>query len=434
MESREPSHLAEQAQPNTRLEEKQPTHTGKPVPNSAPWAAEQIQVEIHKFPSQNENPPLHYPRDYQEMQPKRYQETYPLSAKAFVCVVDFETAYFGLLAGSFNPLVPYRSDDQSMLLFRFPLFLPTGTDHTIQVRHSRVTKQPYLFETDEGAGEMWAFRATRPTPEREYEAFHILGGVGSIKFEVDSSNDPAFDFDLLLFQQEEKELVLFQLDLRNREIRSKRIPLPSGFATLSRIMSTELVTVYLEDKQHRAYSLLSGEVFSVPLVEFPRFLESGSVFNKYEKGSNERKLSFFLKQSSQFYYTRFKDWPKYVAEINQLIFVQGASAYYIFRISEEGPECLYQASCSWKEHHFLVTTYYLLEYTNHRHLKRCVPFNLSLINSSKRRDRLHDPHSFTWLDDWTVIGDLGEGALAYSRSRGFFLLSPNAPPESCLCF
>ena len=33
-----------------------------------------------------------------------------------------------------------------------------------------------------------------------------------------------------------------------------------------------------------------------------------------------------------------------------------------------------------------------------------------------------------------MIGDLNEKSLAYSRSKGFFLTSPDAPPESCLCF
>ena len=38
------------------------------------------------------------------------------------------------------------------------------------------------------------------------------------------------------------------------------------------------------------------------------------------------------------------------------------------------------------------------------------------------------------LDYWAVIGDLNEKSLAYSSSKGFFLISPDAPPESCFCF
>ena len=66
------------------------------------------------------------------------------------------------------------------------------------------------------------------------------------------------------------------------------------------------------------------------------------------------------------------------AEMNQLKFIQGKKAYYIFRISEEGAECIYRATYSWKEQTFFATTRYLIEFRSHQHLVRCVPFNIFL--------------------------------------------------------
>ena len=51
---------------------------------------------------------------------------------------------------------------------------------------------------------MWCYRARLPTPGTEFEAFNILSGVGEIWFEVDSSSNPEFDFDISCFKSMKK--------------------------------------------------------------------------------------------------------------------------------------------------------------------------------------------------------------------------------------
>ena len=74
----------------------------------------------------------------------------------------------------------------------------------MQVRHSRVTRQAYVFEVERLEGSMWCYRARLPTPGTEFEAFNILSGVGEIWFEVDSSSNPEFDFDISCFKSMKK--------------------------------------------------------------------------------------------------------------------------------------------------------------------------------------------------------------------------------------
>ena len=67
-------------------------------------------------------------------------------------VVDDAAAYLGCLSDSFNPLLPYNPESQEIRLLKLPIFLDYDYGQSIQVRHSRVTKQPYLFEIDQREG------------------------------------------------------------------------------------------------------------------------------------------------------------------------------------------------------------------------------------------------------------------------------------------
>ena len=70
----------------------------------------------------------------------------------------------------------------------------------LQLRHSRITKQPHLFVVSYSIGSVWLYRVRPPVPDEEYTTFNILSGVGEIRFEADSSSEPDFDFDILYFR------------------------------------------------------------------------------------------------------------------------------------------------------------------------------------------------------------------------------------------
>ena len=65
---------------------------------------------------------------------------------------------------------------------------------------------------------------------------------------------------------------------------------------------------------------------------------------------------------------------------------------------------------------------------------RSVPLSLLLKNSTNLDEEFDSNQPLASLDDWTVVGHLNEKDLAFSKSAGFFLLSPDASPEPCLCF
>ena len=140
------------------------------------WKREEIRVDIKKFPDYGQNPVWQYPPGARNLEQEGDFEidffsaktflhvihgntvsnrlgkkfclvSYPLSARTFVYVVDDETPYFGRLSESINPFSPYGSDDSHFTLFTLPTFSSFFANRHLEVRHSRVTKQPYLFET-----------------------------------------------------------------------------------------------------------------------------------------------------------------------------------------------------------------------------------------------------------------------------------------------
>ena len=122
---------------------------------------------------------------------------------------------------------------------------------------------------------MRCYQVRLPTPGHQFYAFTTLNGVGEIKFEVDSSAHADLDFDVLYFNG---KLTLVQVDLRNRETRSKSIALPQGFYKVNEIMSTQMVTLLDQNQSHRAYDICSEELISIPPLEYPHFLETDSAF------------------------------------------------------------------------------------------------------------------------------------------------------------
>ena len=168
------------------------------------------------------------------------------------------------------------------------------------VRHSQVTKQPYLFEIDSQCGSIWCYRACHPSPRQALSLFTLLSGAGELKFEIDSSNAPGFDFDILYFPFEKNELILSQVDLRDREIRSQSITLPSNFNEICELVSTQIVTFTDPEREHRAYDILSQEALCSPAAKAPIFLESVSIFTNKSKEDSEENIEFFLKKSQKF--------------------------------------------------------------------------------------------------------------------------------------
>ena len=192
---------------------------------------------------------------------------YPLSATTFVHVVDFDRAYFGSLPEAFNPLLPYHLENQEITLSKLPKFSEAQAYHRMAVRHSQVTKQPYLFEIDGRNGSVWCYRVSHPTPGVEFSVFNIMNEVGKIILEVDSSKDSDSDFTILCFLENKKELLQLQVDLRRRELRSRTLPFPS--TQVEKVMSAEMVTFYDGNRDYKAYDVVTEEVIPFPIAFDP---------------------------------------------------------------------------------------------------------------------------------------------------------------------
>ena len=103
-----------------------------------------------------------------------------------------------------------------------------------QVRRSRISQQPYLFEFERKKGCLYCYRVSEPTPGAEYELFTILKEDTTIqRFEIDTSHDPEFDFDILFTLGWDTDLVLVQVNLGNKEIRRRSVPKPPEYSYTS---------------------------------------------------------------------------------------------------------------------------------------------------------------------------------------------------------
>lgn len=81
----------------------------------------------------------------------------------------------------------------------------------------------YVFEIQWRNGTIRCYPACPPAPGAHFDAFIIFEKIGIIKFAIDPSNDPDFDFDILYYNYFREGLVFMQVDLWGRKIRKRRI-------------------------------------------------------------------------------------------------------------------------------------------------------------------------------------------------------------------
>ena len=132
--------------------------------------------------------------------------------------------------------------------------------------------------------------------------------------EVDSSNAPDFDFEILYYKQRRKELFFVQVDLRKRETRTKEIELPSEYTGVQCMMSTQLLIFWDEDKNFKIYDLVSRDVSDFHQIMDVRQLGSTVYFTKQDEETKQVELRIFDKKSRKFHFTHLEDVPHLVAE------------------------------------------------------------------------------------------------------------------------
>ena len=81
------------------------------------------------------------------------------------------------------------------------------------------------------------------------------------RFEIDTSRDPEYDFDILYTVKWDTELVLVQVNLENKEMRRRSVPKPPHYSYTSETMSSETI-IYRSDQgyYYPTYNMNSGNV------------------------------------------------------------------------------------------------------------------------------------------------------------------------------
>ena len=76
-----------------------------------------------------------------------------------------------------------------------------------------------------------------------------------------------------------------------------------------------------------------------------------------------------------------------ISAFDSTVFIQTEDSYGILKLTEGGPpECIFKRECSFEDHHYFVTTSYVLEFSLEA-ITSCIPFDFKIRD--KERDLPH---------------------------------------------